>query len=194
MPYTWGQEEHKAEQARSLAQQEEQRRLAEEAARNRMPETRYDRQLAAAHAAQLGMAEKMYGAAGEQGRLQAAQLRGAGLQQTLGGLGQGGLAARHAIVGTGQASWGAGQEGARIGSAERLAAADAYMRAQSQEARYAASGAEAWQQRFLAEQGGMMAADAAYRERKEREAAAERRVIGALLGGGGSMLASGGGG
>uniref|UniRef100_A0A6H1ZBE3 Uncharacterized protein n=1 Tax=viral metagenome TaxID=1070528 RepID=A0A6H1ZBE3_9ZZZZ len=153
---------------------------------------RYGEQFDAVHAAQLRQAEEMYQAAGQQGTLQAAQMRGQGLQQTLGGLGGGGLEARQALMGAGQASWGAGQEGSRIGSSERLAASEAYMSAQSDRARYDQANAGAWQQRFNIDQQLMRDADAAHRAKVAAEEAAAWQLGGAILGAGSAGLASAG--
>lgn len=153
---------------------------------------RYSQAFDATHAAQLAQAEEMYQNAGQQGTLQAAQMRGQGLQQTMGGLGGGGLEARQALMGAGQASWGAGQEGSRTGSSERLAASEMYMGAQSDRARYDQANAGAWQQRFNIDQQLMRDADAAHRAKVAAEEAAAWQLGGAVLGAGSAGLASAG--
>jgi len=154
-------------------------------------DSRYDDWFNQAHAGQLASAEAMFSAAGRGGDLRGAQARGAGLRQTLGGMGEGGLAGRRAIMDTGQASWGAGQQAAEMGSQERLTAADAYMQAQSQRAAWEQARAAAWQERFQAQQEAMMGGDAAYWERKRREELATQQLVGSTVKAAGAGIAAG---
>lgn len=179
---------------RAAAAEARERAAADPSKRAMGGDTRYDEWFNQAHGGQLSSAEALFGAAGRGGTLRGAQARGAGLQQSLGGMGEGGLAGRAAIMDTGQASWGAGQMAAEMGSEERLQASDAYMQAQAQRAAWEQARAGTWKQRFDAEQQAMMEGDAAYQERKRREAEATRKLVGSVLGAGGAGIAGGAGG
>lgn len=154
-------------------------------------QTRYDELYDLALQQQLGAAEGMYGAAGQRGNVAAAQMRSGAMRQAMGGLGDGGLAARGALMGAGETSWGAGQEGARMGAQDRLAAAQSYMLAQQQRARYEQARNEAWRQRFLSDQERARAADEAYRQSKARQENAAWQTGGTILSAGSAGMAAG---
>lgn len=81
-------------------------------------------------------AAELWQHSGEASRLMGAQERGEGLKRTLGGLGVGGLAARGAIMGAGDASYAAGVGAARAGSQDRFEASGQTLQTMARQAGY----------------------------------------------------------
>jgi hypothetical protein len=146
-------------------------------------------QLEQIHQQQLAAAEAYYAGATAPSNLQAAQLRGAALQGTMGGLSGGGLEARQAIYGAGAGAYGAGLEGTQAGSEARLSAADAYMSAQADRARYDMALAQAFQERERAAEASAQASEQARLAREHGEGVAARQALGATASAGGSLVA-----
>jgi len=144
--------------------------------------TRHMDQFDRVHAQQLQAAEAYYGGAGEAAGVQAAQNRGQALQAAAAAAGQGGIAGRDAIYGTGQGSYQAGAQGAGEAMASRLQASEAYMSAQSDRAIYDQSIMEAYQRRNAAAQARDQAIAEARAQGEAVETAAAMNALGAGMG------------
>jgi hypothetical protein len=152
---------------------------------------RYRQQLAAAQAAQMGVAQQIYQGAGEAGRLAGVQMRSAAVPSMIAEAGAGNaLASRAAVMGAGQAGYGAGLEATRLSSGDRLAAGDVVMGAQAQVAAYEQAQMEAYLQRLKAEQDMMAQIRAADVADELGEDAALAQITGSTLSAGAAGAAS----
>jgi len=155
------------------------------------PYTKYYGETKAAWEAENAIRQEAFEQAGATGTARAEQLRGDALRAELGGVyaGGSGLAARQAMMGAIEGSGGAGREGARMGSADRLTASATAMESQGKGAAYESAAyqrfldlREAGRERDRLATGTADVAGEtdAERERKRRE------LIGALAGAAGA--------